>query len=168
MAIRKLVFYPDECLRLPTRDITHFDNELKQLVDDMFDTMYHAKGVGLAAPQIGLSLNLAVLDCTSDKSQHLVIANPVIIDRQGSQEYEEGCLSVPGQNDVVVRAEQVTVRAQDINGEFFEITGSGLLGECLQHEIDHLHGKLYIDLLSPLKRTRLRKKLLKANRDNRG
>lgn len=167
MAIRKLVFFPDECLRRPTQPVTHFDAELQQLIDDMFETMYHEEGVGLAAPQIGVSLNLAVLDCTRDKTQKLVIANAEIISREGSVEYEEGCLSVPGMHDKVIRAERVTVRAQDRKGEWFEITGEGLLGECLQHEIDHLHGKLYIDLLSPLKRTRIRKRFQKAIREKR-
>lgn len=167
MAIRKLVFFPDECLRTPTKAVTKFDKALSMLVDDMFATMYDARGVGLAAPQIGLSLNLAVIDVTADKSQQLVLANPEIIHAEGQTEYQEGCLSVPKLYDMVHRATKVTIRAQDVKGDFYEMSGDGLLGECMQHEIDHLNGKLFIDLLSPLKRQRIRKKLMKAFREQR-
>ncbi len=126
--------------------------------------MYDAKGVGLAAPQIGINLRLSVIDVEGDKQNQIVIANPKIIAAEGEVPYQEGCLSVPGSYDTVIRAEKVTVQAQDRHGKSFEISAEGLLAECLQHEIDHLNGKLYIDLLSPLKRSLARKKLEKFKR----
>ncbi len=166
MAIRKIVYLPDPCLRKQTENVVDFNDKLHELIDDMFETMYEAKGVGLAAPQIGISLNIAVIDVVGEKnaSDQIVIANPEVIERRGEQKFKEGCLSVPGAYDVVKRSEWVKVKAQDKNGEFFEIEGDGLLGECLQHEIDHLNGKLFIDLLSPLKRKIVRKKLEKYKR----
>ncbi len=152
MAIRKIVYQPHSVLRKIAKDVTLFDDALQTLIDDMFETMYDANGVGLAAPQINVSLKLSVIDVVGDKQHQLVIINPVIIHSIGEQTYEEGCLSVPGTYDKVIRADKVTVSALDRFGKPFEITADGLLGECLQHEIDHLNGKLYIDLLSPLKR----------------
>ena len=127
--------------------------------------MYHAHGVGLAAPQIGVNLRLSVIDVLGDKTQQLVIINPEIIAMEDEMEYMEGCLSVPGSYDTVIRAKQVTVRALDRTGKPFEITADKLLGECLQHEIDHLHGKLFIDKLSPIKQAMIRKKLEKFKRN---
>ena len=164
MTIRKLVYIPDERLRLPTKPVTVFDEELQILIDDMFETMYHTHGVGLAAPQIGISLRLSVIDVEGDKQNQLVIINPEIIAQEGQKKYTEGCLSVPGAYETVVRADKVTVRALDRQGKEFECTADGLLGECLQHEIDHLNGKLYIDLLSPLKRSMVRRKVDKFKR----
>lgn len=165
MTIHNIIFLPDPRLRMQSAKIEHFDDKLQTLIDDMFETMYHARGVGLAAPQIGINLCLSVIDVAGDKTQQLVIINPEIIASEGSVVYQEGCLSVPGTFDNVVRAERVTARALDRFGKSFEITADGLLGECLQHEIDHLNGKLYIDLLSPLKRTLARKKLEKFKRE---
>lgn len=164
MAILKIVYLPDPCLRQIAKPVETFDSALQTLIDDMFDTMYHARGVGLAAPQVGISKRLSVIDTEGDKQNQLVIINPEIIRAEGEQEYHEGCLSVPGSYDKVIRAEKVTVKALDRHGEPFEITADGLLGECLQHEIDHLNGKLYIDLLSPLKRNLARRKLEKFKR----
>lgn len=130
----------------------------------MFDTMYDARGVGLAAPQIGVSLRLSVIDIVGDKKEQIVIVNPEIVSSHGEKEFEEGCLSVPGAYDTVVRAEKVTVKALDRFGKPFEITGEGLLAECLQHEIDHMNGKLFVDMLSPLKRMMARRKLDKFKR----
>lgn len=166
MAIRKIVYLPDDCLRKVAKEVETFDSQLQVLIDDMFDTMYDARGVGLAAPQIGISLRLSVIDVIGDKSQQIVIINPEIIASEGQKEFEEGCLSVPGAYDKVIRAEKVTVRALDRNGKSFEIKADGLLAECLQHEIDHLNGKLFIDLLSPLKRALARKKLDKFKRQH--
>lgn len=166
MAIRKIIYLPDPRLRKVSKDIQLFDDKLQTLIDDMFETMYHARGVGLAAPQIGINLRLSVIDVIGDKTQQLVIINPDIISSEGQIEYQEGCLSVPGAFDKVLRAETVTVRALDRFGAPFEMTASGLLGECFQHEIDHLNGKLFVDLLSPLKRTLIRKKLNKFIRQN--
>lgn len=165
MAVRKIIFLPDERLRKIAKPIEHFDDALQTLIDDMFDTMYHARGVGLAAPQIGISLRLSVIDVVGDKKNQLVLANPEIISTEGQVEYEEGCLSIPGTYDTVVRAKHVTIRAQDRLGKPFEMSAEGLLGECFQHEIDHLNGKLYIDLLSPLKRSLARKRLDRFKRD---
>jgi peptide deformylase len=165
MAIHTIIYLPDPRLRMKSVDIERFDDKLQTLIDDMFDTMYEAKGVGLAAPQIGINLRLSVIDTVGDKSQQLVLINPEIIDAQGQASYQEGCLSVPGAYDTVLRAERVTVRALDRFGKSFELTADGLLGECMQHEIDHLNGKLFIDLLSPLKRTMARKKLERFKRE---
>ncbi len=159
MAIRKIIYLPDSRLRLVSKPITEFNDALQTLIDDMFETMYHAKGVGLAAPQIGINLRLSVVDVTSDKSQQLVLVNPQITHAEGEVPYEEGCLSVPGAYDTVLRAEKVTLKAQDRHGDYFEMTTTGLLGECFQHEIDHLNGKLFVDLLSPLKRAMARRKM---------
>ena len=164
MTIRKIIYLPDERLRRVSSDVTVFDDQLQILIDDMFETMYAAKGVGLAAPQIGINLRLSVVDVIGDKSQQLVLINPEIIASEGHVEYQEGCLSVPSVYDTVFRAEKVTLRAQNRIGEFYEMEADGLLGECFQHEIDHLNGKLFVDLLSPLKRAMARKKVDKFKR----
>lgn len=165
MTIHTIIYLPDPRLRLKSSKIEQFDDKLQTLIDDMFDTMYAAKGVGLAAPQIGINLCLSVIDVIGDKTQPLVLINPEIIASHGQASYQEGCLSVPGSSGTVIRAERVTVRALDRFGKSFELTAEGLLGECLQHEIDHLNGKLYVDLLSPLKRIMARKKLEKFKRE---
>ncbi len=165
MAIHTIIYLPDPRLRKNSAKIEQFDDALQTLIDDMFDTMYDAKGVGLAAPQIGINIRLSVIDVIGDKSQQIVIINPEIIESHGEVSYNEGCLSVPGAYDTVVRADRVTVQALDRFGNPFEITADGLLGECLQHEIDHLNGKLFVDLLSPLKRNMARKKLEKFKRE---
>ncbi|MDP1602373.1 MAG: peptide deformylase [Legionella sp.] len=164
MAIRKIIYLPDSRLREISKPVEKFDDALQLLIDDMFDTMYDARGVGLAAPQIGINIRLSVVDVIGDKKEQLVLVNPEIISSEGQAEYEEGCLSVPGAYDKVIRAHKVTLRAQDRKGEFFEMTAEGLLGECFQHEIDHLNGKLFVDLLSPLKRAMARRKLDKFKR----
>jgi peptide deformylase len=164
MAIRKILYLPDKCLRLIAKPVERFDETLQNLIQDMFETMYSVNGVGLAAPQIGVSLRLSVIDIIGDKSQQLVLANPQIISCEGEREYQEGCLSIPGVYDTVVRAQTVTIRAQDGLGHPFEMSADGLLGECFQHEIDHLNGKLFVDLLSPLKRAMARRKLDKYKR----
>ena len=165
MALRKIIYLPDARLRRVSVDIITFDDKLQTLIDDMFETMYHAKGVGLAAPQIGINWRLSVVDASKDKTQQLVLINPEIIAATGEMEYQEGCLSVPGAYDMVKRAESVTIRALDRFGKSFEMSASGLLGECFQHEIDHLNGKLFVDLLSPLKRAVARRKLDKFVRE---
>lgn len=164
MAIRKIIYLPDPRLRQETALVKTFDDELQTLIEDMFDTMYDANGVGLAAPQIGISLRLSVVDIIGDKKNQLVLVNPEIINSVGQIEYHEGCLSVPGAYDRVMRAEKVTIRALDRFGKPFEMSAEGLMGECFQHEIDHLHGKLFVDLLSPIKRAMARKKVDKFKR----
>lgn len=166
MTIHTILYLPDARLRDVAKPVVHFDEQLQTLIDDMFETMYDARGVGLAAPQIGVSLRLSVVDITGDKQNQMVIINPEIIASEGKQKFEEGCLSVPGAYDTVIRAEKVTVKALDRHGNPFEIKAEGLLAECLQHEIDHMNGKLFVDLLSPLKKAMARKKLEKFKRQH--
>ena len=164
MTIHKIIYLPDPRLRQVTTPIHTFDDALQTLIDDMFETMYDAKGVGLAAPQIGICKRLSVVDVMGDKSQQLVLVNPEIISSEGRVLYEEGCLSVPSAYDKVWRAEKVVIKALDRFGNPYEMAAEGLLGECFQHEIDHLNGKLFVDLLSPLKRAMARKKVDKFKR----
>lgn len=167
MAIHPIIYLPDPRLRIKSKNVTVFDNALQTLIDDMFETMYDAHGLGLAAPQIGINLRLSVIDVVGDKSiQQLVLINPEIIAREGSVDFQEGCLSVPGAHDQVTRAAKITLRATDRHQKIYELTAEGVLSECIQHEIDHLNGKLFIDLLSPLKRNLARKKLEKYKREN--
>jgi peptide deformylase len=166
MTIRTILYLPDPRLREVAQPVLTFDDQLHTLIEDMFETMYHARGVGLAAPQIGIGLRLSVIDVVGDKQNQLVIINPEIVASEGEKKYEEGCLSVPGAYDTVIRAERVTVKALDRTGTPFELTAEGLLGECLQHEIDHMNGKLFVDLLSPLKKAMARKKLDKFKRQH--
>lgn len=164
MTTYTVVYLPDSRLREPTQPITVFDNALQTLIDDMFETMYAAKGIGLAAPQIGISKKLAVIDVKGDKSQTYCLINPEIVERSGDELMEEGCLSVPGVYDKAPRATKVKMRALDRNGKPYELEADGLLAHCIQHEIDHLNGKLFVDYLSPLKRNLARKKLDKFKR----
>lgn len=164
MAIHKILYLPDPRLRELSKPVLSFDDALQTLIDDMFETMYDAHGVGLAAAQIGISLRLSVIDVVGDKKNQIVIINPEIVVAEGEKKFDEGCLSVPGAYDTVIRAEKVTVKALDRHGKAFEIKADGLLAECLQHEIDHMNGKLFIDMLSPLKKAMARKKLDKFKR----
>jgi peptide deformylase len=166
MALLKVIFLADPRLREPTKEIKVFDDKIKTLIADMYETMYHEDGIGLAAPQVGLPLKIAVIDVSKQRNQKFCIINPQIIATEGSHLLEEGCLSIPGVFDKAPRPVKMTVKAQNENGEFFEITGEELMAHCLQHEIDHLNGKLFIDYLSPLKQQRARKKLTKNLRHN--
>lgn len=161
MALLKVVYHPHPVLARKADPVTEFDDNLKKLVQDMYETMYEENGVGLAAPQVAISKRLAVIDVSDEGNQPFCIINPEIIEKEGMEMMEAGCLSVPHTYDKVPRAVRVKVRAQDETGKFFEIEGTGLLGHCLQHEIDHLDGKLYIDYLSSLKRGMLIKKMNK-------
>lgn len=161
MALLKVVFHPHPVLAKVAGPVTQFDDLLNQLVQDMYETMYAENGVGLAAPQVAISKQIAVIDVSDERNQPFVIINPEIIEKHGEELMEAGCLSVPHTYDKVPRATKIKVRAQDQTGKFFEIEGEGLLAHCLQHEIDHLNGKLYIDYLSPLKRQLLIKKMKK-------
>lgn len=161
MALHPVIYLPDSRLREPTHVITKFDDELRVLINDMYETMYHENGIGLAAPQIGLSLKIAVIDVSEKRNEKFCIINPEIIYSEGEARPGEGCLSVPGVIDKAPRALKVKVRAQDEYGNFFEREADGLLAHCFQHEIDHLNGKLFVDYLSPLKRQLARKKLEK-------
>ncbi len=163
MALLTILHHPDPRLRQRAAPVEAFDTALQALIDDMFETMYAAPGVGLAATQVGVALRLAVMDCSEDKArpEPLVIANPEIIAPAERELVEEGCLSVPGVADRIERFRRLTLRALDRNGQPFELAAEGLLAQAVQHEIDHLDGKLYFDHLSSLKRERLLKKLAK-------
>ena len=164
MAIRQILHYPDPRLRRVAEAVEPVDDEIRALIDDLADTMYQAPGIGLAAPQINVAKRIIVIDTSSTKSELLVLVNPEITDRQGKQTLEEGCLSVPGIYDTVTRAERIKVRALDRHGKLFELEASELLATCIQHEIDHLEGKLFVDYLSRLKQQRIRKKMQKQDR----
>jgi peptide deformylase len=159
MALKTILEFPDPRLRIRAQPVLHFDTELQQLVDDMFETMYAAPGIGLAATQVDVHRRVIVLDVSEDRSAPLVVINPEILARTGVDIMEEGCLSVPGYFDKVERAAKIQLKAQDRQGEFFERECEGLLAICIQHEMDHLEGKLFVDYLSDLKRDRVRKKL---------
>jgi len=159
-----IVKYGDPVLEREAEEVTDFGTpELDQFVEDMFESMYAAKGVGLAAPQIGFSRKIAVIDISNSENpaDKLVLINPKILHVEGKQEGEEGCLSIPGFREQVKRGKRVTVRAQDAKGEFFEKTGEDLLARAFLHETDHLHGKLYISHISALKRDLIRRKVRK-------
>jgi len=161
--IYPIVKFGNPVLETKAEDVTEFGDELKKLVDDMFESMYEAKGVGLAAPQIGISKRLAVIDVTfkEDPNAKLVLANPEIIHTEGKQKQSEGCLSIPDFREDVTRPKIVTVRAQDINGKWYEKTGEDLLARAFLHETDHLNGKLYISHISALKRDLMKRKIRK-------
>jgi len=161
--IYPIVKYGNPVLEKPAEPVTEFGNELKKLVEDMFESMYAAKGVGLAAPQIGIPKRLAVIDVTfkEDPDAKLVLANPEIIHTEGKQKQSEGCLSIPEFREPLARANKVTVRAQDVNGKWYEKTGEDLLARAFLHETDHLNGKLYISHLSALKRDLIKRKIRK-------
>ncbi|HXC57993.1 MAG TPA: peptide deformylase [Steroidobacteraceae bacterium] len=165
MATLAILEYPDPRLRTKAAPVTVFDAALKKQVADMFETMYAAPGIGLAATQVDWHHRLLVIDVTEEKNQPLVFINPEILSREGAASGEEGCLSVPGIYDDVPRAERVRVRAQDVDGATFERDLDGMLAVCVQHEMDHLDGKLFVDYLSEMKRQRIRKKLDKERRE---
>ncbi len=164
MALLPILHYPDARLRKVAQPIDRVDDEIRRLIDDMLETMYDAPGIGLAAVQVDVPLQLLVVDISEKKDQPLVLINPEILSSSGEEQMEEGCLSVPGIYEPVERASQVTVRALDRHGEPFELEASGLLAVCIQHEMDHLQGKLFVDYLSEIKRQRIRKKLQKQAR----
>ena len=161
--IHPIVKLGDPVLDKPAKLVTEFDKELKHLLDDMFESMYAAQGVGLAAPQIGIAKRIAVIDVTfkEDPSAKLVLINPEIIHKEGSQSSNEGCLSIPDFREKVTRPMRVTVRAQDSHGKWFEKTGEGLLARAFLHETDHLNGRLFISHLSALKRDLIKRKVRK-------
>ncbi|MBU2978465.1 peptide deformylase [Alteromonas sp. C1M14] len=164
MAILDVLSFPDERLRTVAKPVESVNDEIKQLVSDMFETMRDEKGIGLAATQVNRHVQVVVMDVSEDQDTPRVFINPEIIAKDGSTISEEGCLSVPGNYAKVDRAETVTVKALDADGQPFELEADGLLAICIQHELDHLKGILFIDYLSPLKRQRIRKKLEKEAR----
>lgn len=165
MALLPILHYPDPRLHRRATPVIEFTAELKQFADDMAETMYAAPGVGLAATQVNVHQRVIVVDVTEDKSGLMTLVNPQIIEKNGEQVYEEGCLSVPGIYEKVTRAAHVKVKAQDVTGQPFEIEAEGLLAVCLQHEIDHLDGKVFVEYLSQLKQNRIRTKLAKRARE---
>jgi peptide deformylase len=167
MALLEILHHPDPRLRQKARPVTAFGAELQRLIDDMFETMYAAPGVGLAATQVGVALRLAVMDVSEEKGQQWVLINPELLGRDDKVEMEEGCLSVPDYKETINRYNRVRLRALDREGRSYELDAEGLTAQCIQHEIDHLDGKLYIDYLSSLKRERIRKKLEKEARERR-
>ena len=164
MAILEILKYPDPRLRNEAKYVSDVDKAVQTLVQDMFETMYEAPGVGLASIQVGVPLRVIVVDVSEDHDEPLCLINPEIISDEGVEESEEGCLSVPGFYEIVKRAEKIKVKALNEQGEAFEMEADELLAVCIQHEIDHLDGKLFVDYLSPLKRNRIRKKLEKESR----
>ena len=165
MALLQILEFPDPRLRNRAQPVAQVDAALRTLIDDMFETMYAAPGIGLAATQVNVAKRVLVIDLSERQNEPLALVNPEILQRAGVEETEEGCLSVPGYFDKVTRAEQIRVRALDRDGKQIEFDADGLLAVCIQHEIDHLDGKLFVDYLSELKRTRIRKKLEKERKD---
>jgi peptide deformylase len=164
MALLPILRYPDQRLHTKASPVAEVDESIRQLVKDMAETMYEAPGIGLAATQVNVHKRVLVIDVSEDRSQLMAFINPRILEKSGEQECEEGCLSVPGIYEKVTRAEQVRVTALNEKGETFELEAHGLLAVCVQHEIDHLDGKVFVEYLSQLKQSRIRAKLVKKAR----
>ena len=163
MAIRKILKFPDQDLRIKAKPVETFDDELKTLTDDMFETMHSVDGIGLAATQIGVAKQVAVIDISPEKNEPLVIVNPEIqiLDPSKTEDYDEGCLSVPGFFEKISRPSDIKLSYQDLSGQQHEIKPEGLLTKVVQHELDHLNGRLFVDHISELKRRRIRNKIVK-------
>ena len=163
MAIRKILKFPDQDLRIKAKPVETFDEELKTLTDDMFETMHSVNGIGLAATQIGVTKQVAVIDISPEKNEPLVIVNPAIqiLDPSKTEDYDEGCLSVPGFFEKISRPSDIKLTYQDLDGKKQEIKPEGLLTKVVQHELDHLNGRLFVDHISELKRRRIRNKIVK-------
>jgi len=165
MAILEILEFPDPRLRTVAKPVTNVDDATRTLLDDMFETMYDAPGIGLAATQVNVHRQIVVMDLSEEKNDPLVFINPEVTGlAEETEPYDEGCLSVPGFYEEVERPTKVRVKALDRHGESFELEPSGLLAVCIQHEMDHLNGKLFVDYISPMKRQRIRKKLEKQQR----
>lgn len=165
MALLTILEYPDPRLRTVARPVASVDDDIRRLARDMLETMYNAPGIGLAATQVDVHLRMLVADVSEAHDDPRVFINPEILEKDGIEITEEGCLSVPGVYERVERAEHIRLRSLNLDGDEFEIEAEGLLAVCIQHEIDHLDGKLFVDYLSDLKRTRIRKRLDKARRN---
>ena len=164
MALLDILHFPDPRLRNVAAPVEEITNEIKQLVDDMFDTMYAAPGIGLAATQVNVHQRIIVVDVSETHNEPICLINPELVELAGTEQMEEGCLSVPGVFELVERADSIKVSAWDREGKPFSLEADGLLAVCIQHEIDHLDGKLFVDYLSQLKRSRIRKKLQKSQK----
>jgi len=165
MAILQILHYPDERLHTVAKPVAVVDDTIRKLIDDMAETMYAAPGIGLAATQVDVHQRVIVLDISETHDQLLALINPELVREEGRAEHEEGCLSVPGIYDRVTRAERITVRALDRDGKAFTLDAEGLLAVCIQHEMDHLQGKVFVEYLSRLKQNRIRQKLKKRERE---
>ncbi|NLS43773.1 peptide deformylase [BEV proteobacterium] len=166
MSVLQVLHFPDERLRTIAKPVAEVNAEIQRIVDDMFDTIYEEEGIGLAASQVDVHQRIIVIDVSEERDQRLVLINPELLEKDGDTGIEEGCLSIPETRALVPRAERVKVKALDREGNPFELEADGLLAICIQHEMDHLVGKLFIDYLSPLKRQRIRQKLEKMARLN--
>jgi peptide deformylase len=165
MAQLIILNYPDPRLHTVAKPVNDVNADIRRLVDDMAETMYAAPGIGLAATQVDQHIQLILVDTSKEQNDLQVFINPKITAKNGLQEYEEGCLSVPGIYETVTRAERITVEALDLKGKKFKLNAEGLLAVCIQHEMDHLLGKVFVEYLSPLKRNRIKSKMLKHNRE---
>ena len=163
MSLRTILHYPDNRLRQVCPEHTEYDESLKLLVSDMFETMYHEKGIGLSAIQINVITRVITIDVSKERNEQLVLINPIITEKKDPIFFDEGCLSVPGFYEKVERYNLITLEANDVNGKKFSLDASELLAVCIQHEIDHLDGKLFVDYLSDMKRSKIEKGLLKQN-----
>lgn len=164
MSILQVITFPDDRLRIVAKEVKSVTPEIQNVIDDMLETMYEEDGIGLAATQVDIHLRIVVIDITEDRSQPMVLINPKIIEKHGEEITEEGCLSVPTLRGFVPRAADVVVEALDRDGNMFKFEAYDLLAICVQHELDHLEGKLFVDYLSPLKRQRIKQKLEKMKR----
>ncbi|MBS0850081.1 peptide deformylase [Citrobacter sp. JGM124] len=164
MAVLQVLHIPDERLRTVAAPVKEVNEDIQRIVDDMFETMYAEEGIGLAATQVNIHQRIIVIDVSENREEQLVIINPVLLEKSGETGIEEGCLSIPEQRALVPRAEKVKIQALDRNGQSYELEADGLLAICIQHEMDHLIGKLFIDYLSPLKQQRIRQKVEKLDR----
>ena len=165
MAILTILNYPDARLHTVAKPVPVVNDDIRKLISDMAETMYAAPGIGLAATQVNQHIQLILVDTSKEQNNLQVFINPKIVAKSGEQDYEEGCLSVPGVYETVTRAEKITVEALDKQGKKFKLNAEGLLAVCIQHEIDHLLGKVFVQYLSPLKRNRIKSKMLKHNRE---
>ncbi len=166
MTVLNILEFPDPRLRTVAKPVTQFDSELGQLIDDMFETMYEAPGIGLAATQVNIHRRVVVMDISEEQNDPLILINPIVtVLQDDTLPYDEGCLSVPGFYETIERPANITVKAQDRDGQEYTIEPDGLLATCIQHELDHLEGKLFVDYVSPIKRQRIRKKLEKNQRN---
>lgn len=165
MAILSILNYPDARLHTVAKPVKEVNAGIRRLIADMADTMYAAPGIGLAATQVDEHIQLIVIDTSREQNDLQVFVNPKITKKSGSQDYEEGCLSVPGVYEKVTRAEKITVEALDKDGKKFTLDAEGLLSVCIQHEMDHLLGKVFVEYLSPLKRNRIKTKMVKLSKD---
>ncbi|NHB98511.1 peptide deformylase [Photorhabdus stackebrandtii] len=164
MSVLQVLHYPDERLRTIATPVKEVNAEIQRIIDDMFETMYVEEGIGLAATQVDIHQRIVVIDVSETRNERLVLINPELLEKSGNTGIEEGCLSIPEQRALVPRAEKVKIRALDYNGQSFELQADGLLAICIQHEMDHLVGKLFVDYLSPLKRQRIRQKVEKLDK----